>query len=256
MLSHKEFQNLLYYTLILDGDVHMINKLVHRNLQVCENGLFIDVVRPYLGASPDSLISCSCCGNGILEIKCPHCCKFGFPDDEEEAQLMSSFCMTRVDGSWCLKKEHSYYYQIQAQMYVCQQYYCDFVVWSQEAGVIIQRLEYNADFFNSIIDDLQHFFIYGVLPEVVGKWYTRKPVANSDKIVMQPTPDPDDELDDTEDYEKNWCYCRQPVYGEMIFCENPNCRIEWFHCDCLWIRKPPKGSWRCQSCRKLPKQKK
>lgn len=33
-----------------------------------------------------------------------------------------------------------------------------------------------------------------------------------------------------------WCICRGKEYGEMIFCENPLCRIEWFHLDCLKIQ--------------------
>ena len=26
---------------------------------------------PFLGASPDGLVSCDCCGEGLVEIKCP-----------------------------------------------------------------------------------------------------------------------------------------------------------------------------------------
>ena len=27
---------------------------------------------PHLGASPDGFLQCECCGNGVLEIKCPY----------------------------------------------------------------------------------------------------------------------------------------------------------------------------------------
>lgn len=37
-----------------------------------ECGLFFDESKQYLGASPDLLIECSCCGKGVLEIKCPY----------------------------------------------------------------------------------------------------------------------------------------------------------------------------------------
>ena len=30
---------------------------------------------------------------------------------------------------------------------------------------------------------MDNFFIYGVLPEVIGKWYTRKIVADADGVV-------------------------------------------------------------------------
>ena len=147
-----------------------------------------------------------------------------------------------------------YYYQIQTQMHVCQVEYCDFVVWSHSDGVLIERVPKDEAFFQNIISDLEHVFVYGILPEIVGKWYTRIPAAASlDNIVVVPQLQVDDV--DKEDYEKLWCYCNQPSYGQMIQCEHSSCTIEWFHCDCLRIRKIPKGSWRCPSCRKLPKLK-
>ena len=47
--------------------------LVHDNFQVCDGGLFINRDVPHLGASPGGLVSCDCCGEGCLEIKCPLC---------------------------------------------------------------------------------------------------------------------------------------------------------------------------------------
>jgi hypothetical protein len=41
----------------------------HQSFKVSECGLFICVEHPYIGASPDGLVSCSCCGDGICEIK-------------------------------------------------------------------------------------------------------------------------------------------------------------------------------------------
>ena len=43
----------------------------HRNLTVTKPGLFIDIENPFIGASPDGLVSCSCHESGLLEIKCP-----------------------------------------------------------------------------------------------------------------------------------------------------------------------------------------
>ncbi|XP_060771536.1 uncharacterized protein LOC132882266 [Neoarius graeffei] len=45
----------------------------HRDFMVEDSGLIINPDYPHLGASPDGKIKCSCCGMGILEIKCPHC---------------------------------------------------------------------------------------------------------------------------------------------------------------------------------------
>ena len=49
---------------------------------VFEAGLFIDPYRPFLGASPDGIVNCKCCGKGVIEIKCPLCVKDGLPEDD------------------------------------------------------------------------------------------------------------------------------------------------------------------------------
>lgn len=72
-----------------------------------------------------------------------------------------------------LQREHTYYYQVQTQLNVCGLEYGDFVVWS-EGGVAIERIKRDREFYESAADNVQHFFIYGALPEIVGKWYTRK----------------------------------------------------------------------------------
>ena len=46
-------------------------KLYHENVKVTETGLHVNTNFPYLGASPDGLVLCSCHGKGLLEIKCP-----------------------------------------------------------------------------------------------------------------------------------------------------------------------------------------
>jgi len=207
----------------------------------------LDTARPYIGASPDGLVSCSCCGDGVLEVKCPFSVKDKFPENDQ-----ASFCMRKVDNSWVLKQDHEYFYQVQTQMHVCKRDYCDFVVWSEKDGIIIDRIEVNKEFFDSIVELLQTVFIYGILPEIIGKWYSRQPISNFENIVEVSELSANVEVDE-EDYEKLWCYCNMPSYGQMIFCDHNNCTIQWFHCDCLRIRKIPKGSWKCPSCRKLPK---
>ena len=43
----------------------------HRDLDIDTTGLCVNPKFPHLGASPDGLISCSCCGRGVLEINVP-----------------------------------------------------------------------------------------------------------------------------------------------------------------------------------------
>jgi len=86
----------------------------HDGLQVQEagSGLFVDMERPYLGASPDGIENCNCCGKGVLEVVS---IKEGLPGDLDETDL----CMTKQDGKWILKRNHAYYYQVQLQLEVC-----------------------------------------------------------------------------------------------------------------------------------------
>ena len=74
----------------------------HENFNLIDAGLFIDHVDPFLGASPDGMVQCNCCGKGVLEIKCPYCYK-DLPEHDD-----SSFCMVNQKGVWSLKQDHMY----------------------------------------------------------------------------------------------------------------------------------------------------
>ena len=52
--------------------------------------------------------------------------------------------------------------------------------------------------------------------------------------------------------EKKYCKCQQISYGEMICCDNPECKIQWFHIKCVDIEDPHKivNKWYCsEECR-------
>ena len=42
----------------------------HQDMEVTEAGLYISKASPYLAASPDGIVKCTCHGTGVLEIKC------------------------------------------------------------------------------------------------------------------------------------------------------------------------------------------
>ena len=154
-----------------------------------------------------------------------------------------------LDGQWALKQDHAYFYQIQMQLFICKkamqkEVVCDFIVWTSK-DTVIQRISLDEAFIQMKLDVLQHFFINAILPEVIGKWYSRKPIADDKGIVTEPrnTDTTSSEEKENEDYTKSWCYCCQPTYGNMILCDNQSCTIQWFHFDCLSIRAPPKGKW-------------
>ena len=47
----------------------------HQDLKIVDAGFFIDHLDPFLGASPDGITQCVCCGWGLMEVKCPFCFK-------------------------------------------------------------------------------------------------------------------------------------------------------------------------------------
>lgn len=65
----------------------------HLSFAIKQCGLLLDPTNPFIGASPDGVVQCSCCGTGVLEIKCPYSCK-EMPFDER-AQEQSFFFRKR-----------------------------------------------------------------------------------------------------------------------------------------------------------------
>ncbi|GAM83467.1 hypothetical protein ANO11243_014550 [Dothideomycetidae sp. 11243] len=59
------------------------------------------------------------------------------------------------------------------------------------------------------------------------------------------------EDDDTEVY----CSCQRTSFGDMIGCDNFDCKYQWFHWSCVGLKEsPPAGEeWLCPFCRVLPK---
>ncbi|KAI0983369.1 hypothetical protein GJ496_000235 [Pomphorhynchus laevis] len=71
--------------------------------------------------------------------------------------------------------------------------------------------------------------------------------SNSTDIMISTAPLQRNRRDTEED--KPYCYCKEPSYGSMVACDNPNCEIIWFHYDCVGIEKAPEGKWFCDDCK-------
>ena len=66
---------------------------------------------PTLGASPDGIISCDCCGIGTLEIKCPYCSQNSRPVTATNNDNMK--CLKHNYGEILkLKEDNAYFYQV------------------------------------------------------------------------------------------------------------------------------------------------
>ena len=63
---------------------------------------------------------------------------------------------------------------------------------------------------------------------------------------------------DSEEDDTLWCYCQQNLQEELVGCDNPSCKIKWFHLSYLQLKlsQLPKGKWYCPDCHKEKYQSK
>ena len=130
---------------------------------------------------------------------------------------------------------------MQAQIFLCQAKFVHFAVWTPK-GIHIDGIEPSLEFFHVVLEKVKTFYLQAILPEILGKSYSRKkltPCSNKNSS-------PGEEEHRTE----LWCYCNKPeeTGKAMIGCDNPNCPIEWFHMECLNMESIPRGKWCCPDC--------
>lgn len=131
-------------------------KKEHKQAEIKLCGLFIDSTNPYLGASPDGLVSCKCCGEGLLEIKCSFTHQHKLP---KEACMDNHYHVTLDENENVrLKIDTSWYIQIQGQMGVSRKQWCDFVFYTKK-GFIVDRIYYDEQIFKTIVEKSQLFFM-------------------------------------------------------------------------------------------------
>ncbi|XP_054928517.1 uncharacterized protein [Dermacentor andersoni] len=122
------------------GEYKLTATKSHQQVQFKEAGLLVSQAHIYLGATPHMLVQCACCGEGLVEVKCPWKVRDGNISD---LLCDANSCVVQSDGALELKSNHRYYYPVQLQMFVWQRTYCDFVLWNKN-GMNVQRVK--ADF--------------------------------------------------------------------------------------------------------------
>ena len=140
----------------------------HNGGKMKYSGLIIDASKPHLGASPDGILQCKCCGTGVLEIKCPYKFK-NFTID----QIYSENYHIEKDENDCMKlKETSQWYtQVQTQMAVANVQWCDFVLYLEgdvkngKHKIYNERIYFDESLWNSLFEKSKIFFENFVLPK-------------------------------------------------------------------------------------------
>ena len=151
----------------------------HEGLTIHLAGLFLDPECSFIGASPDALVCCECCGQGTVELKCP------FTVRDSPLRSTANLCLTETDGKWMLQRDHAYYYQVgigqrglptgdhayyyqvQMQIHVCRVSYCDFVVWTPQE-MAVERIHPDPEFMREKLENVSHFLPTGFCRRLSG----------------------------------------------------------------------------------------
>lgn len=152
--------------------------LHHQELEHYECGLIINPEFPYFAASPDRLINCDCHGEGCIVVKF-----LKIMESSESFDVLSrepNHILNQNHNGYELVKTHDFYYQLQLQINVSELRYCDLVIWSPQPKLchLIIRVNADVDFWNFKMKKAQKFHEQIMMPEILGKSYTRTGISN------------------------------------------------------------------------------
>ena len=128
-----------------------LQRRVHSKFHSNDSCLFVNPVYPFLAASPDLLIKCSCkkvacCGEGLCEIKCPESIKDQIPSPDNYKHLTANG----------LSKTSPYYIQVQGQMALSKRHYCDFFIYTHH-GHHLERIQFDGEYWSTVQESLVYF---------------------------------------------------------------------------------------------------
>ena len=200
---------------------------------------------PHLGATPDRIINCDCCGDGVIEIKCP----YKHRDKHLHHVADPQFYLKRNNnGELHLCRNHEYYSQIQGQLAVCEKEYCVTLCAGSHMACMWNAFSMNQHTLVTLSQPLIHSFLqycslcYSLadvnfqreVPTVCHNPITT-PTTRHTKVTPLTVGVMEETIRDM---------------GRMVACDNPNCPREWFHFECVGLTRKPRGKWYCSdSCR-------
>ena len=125
---------------------------------------------PYIAASPDALVSCTCHEPGLLEIKCPWTHR-GSTITQYSTDKKS--CLEMVNNEPRLKRTHMYWYQVQCQKHATKRKWCDFFLCTTKDS-FLERVTYNEVFFAANVEKAKVVYEKLIVPEI----FTRELKSN------------------------------------------------------------------------------
>ena len=104
-------------------------------------------------------------------------------------------------------------------------------------NIFVQRVFQDSKYLPSNLPKLKKFFIYYLLPEILTHKLLSDSVSSSTMEAVSSQSNGD-----------KYCLCRKGEFGHMIFCDNLNCTIQWYHFSCVGLKEAPVGKWYCPTC--------
>ncbi|XP_071800280.1 uncharacterized protein [Asterias amurensis] len=147
----------------------------HQDVQMRSVGLYIDPDSPFIGASPDALVSCACCGLQSVEVKCPNNKANANNLDPNTFLGAKAVDCLKVLGNETqhqvhLKERHDYFFQVVCQIGVLHTLMNVssglFVVWTLR-GLFVQKIDHNEDLWKQVKDYCKKFFTQYLQPAIV-----------------------------------------------------------------------------------------
>ena len=131
----------------------------HNKFKYFDSGLHVMKEYPHIGASPDLIVECDCCGPSLVEIKCP------FTSKDEKPSVKLEY-LEEFETELKLKTNSSYYFQIQGQMGVTKIGKCYFFVFSHH-GFHLEMIYFDQEFWQDMILNLDWFWVNHVAPALL-----------------------------------------------------------------------------------------
>ena len=159
---------------------------------------------------------------------------------EKAISTNKSFCLEKA-GDIYIERVISTIIKFKRKLVFVKRTMVILLFWTSE-GVFIENTLPDPDFFKSLVEKAEWFLKLCIMPELVGKFYSRLPAGDINN---------GNKADQSTEPVYCYCYCRWPSYCEMVGCDNPTCTMEWFHFDCLKSDSTPTkfpGLSSCFSC--------
>ena len=112
--------------------------------------------------------------------------------------------------------------------------YCDFIVFT-EKSLHMERITVDQSFIDDKVVKVKHLFDVAILPELLGRWFSRPPgctsvkhselieagaTASSSSTSHQPADTEGSPAAPTSNSPSCYCYCQQGEFGKMVGCDS------------------------------------